>query len=50
MNRRQTDPVAGPCEMQVMLVGYAGMRWTDRRIEVLSGWAPEPCPAINAWR
>jgi hypothetical protein len=50
VNRRQTDSVVGPCEMQVMLSVHPGTRWSDRRIEVLSEWAPEPCPTVNAWR
>lgn len=48
--RVQFDPVAGPCEVQVMLAGYPGRRWSDRRIEVVGGWQPAPCPTVNARR
>ena len=44
----QLDPAAGPCEVQVMLAGYPGRRWSDRRIEVVGGWQPASCPAVNA--
>jgi hypothetical protein len=46
----QLDPVIGPCEVQVMLAGYAGRRWSDRRIEVAGDWRPAPCPAVNGRR
>lgn len=48
--RVQLDPVTGPCEMQVMLAGYPGRRWSDRRIEVVGDWQAAPCPTVNARR
>jgi len=36
--------VRGPCEAQIMLVGYRGMLAGERRIEVVSEWQPAPCP------
>ncbi|HEV7659203.1 MAG TPA: hypothetical protein VGO55_05090 [Allosphingosinicella sp.] len=46
----QLDPVTGPCEVQVMLAGYAGRRWSAQRIEVAGDWQPAPCPAVNGRR